>query len=510
MSVGKLLGGLGGAMAIKVGGGAVHSDGIDELKAKRMCFACIGEQYLRNEIHSKGKRGKCNYCGKMRPSYSVGEIAERVGTAFDQHYSRTSDQPDDWEYYLLRDQESNYQWERHGEPVVYAIMNAAEIAEKAAQDVQQILEDEHSDFDRDGIGEETDFAAESYYEEKQVSDGAWQEEWHNFESSLRTEARFFSRAAASHLASVFDGIDRLRTGDDLPLIVDAGPGTDFHTLFRARVFQSDEKLEAALGRPDQHLGPPPAFLAAAGRMNARGISVFYGANDPIAAIAEVRPPVGSQVVVAQFEIIRKLRLLDLTALKDVRISGSIFDFDAVARFERAQFLRSLSSRITRPVMPDDEPFDYLATQAIADFLATESTLQLDGILFPSAQVAGSVLNVVLFHKSARAEAMDIPKGTQITARTGQFREDGWEHDYTVIEEVPPDRMEKETGENDRRWPDFAAMATMSWEAVDPDIRGPTLRILSESIKVHRVRRVVFDTDEFPVHRHRWEKRSVDF
>ena len=32
------------------------------------------------------------------------------------------------------------------------------------------------------------------------------------------------------------------------------------------------------------------------------------------------------------------------------------------------FLRSLSGRITRPVMPDDEPFEYLATQAIADFL----------------------------------------------------------------------------------------------------------------------------------------------
>jgi hypothetical protein len=26
-----------------------------------------------------------------------------------------------------------------------------------------------------------------------------------------------------------------------------------------------------------------------------------------------------------------------------------------------------------PVMPDDEPFDYFATQAIADFLAAEGT-----------------------------------------------------------------------------------------------------------------------------------------
>jgi hypothetical protein len=211
-------------------------------------------------------------------------------------------------------------------------------------------------------------------------------------------------------------------------------------------------------------------------MNARGISVFYGANDPIAAIAEVRPPVGSQVAVAQFEIIRKLRLLDLTALKDVRVSGSIFDFGSAARLERAQFLRSLSGRITQPVMPDDEPFEYLATQAIADFLATESSLPVDGILFPSVQVAGNVLNVVLFHKSARVEAMDIPKGTEITARTGQLGEDGWEHDYSVIEEVPPVPMETGKKEKDHGWPDFATIATMPWEAVDSDLRGATLRI----------------------------------
>jgi len=49
-------------------------------------------------------------------------------------------------------------------------------------------------------------------------------------------------------------------------------------------------------------------------MNARGVSVFYGAIDPRVALAEVRPPVGSRVAVARFEIIRPLRLLDLNAL----------------------------------------------------------------------------------------------------------------------------------------------------------------------------------------------------
>jgi hypothetical protein len=337
-------------------------------------------------------------------------------------------------------------------------------------------------------------------------------DWRSFENSLKTEARFFSRTAANHLTSIFDGIGELQTRDGRPLVVDAGPGTDFHTLYRARVFQSDDKLEAALGRPDIHLGSPPAPLAAAGRMNARGISVFYGANNQKAAIAEVRPPVGSQVAVAQFEIIRKLRLLDLTALSDVRVTGSIFDFGLAGRMEGAVFLRSLSGRITRPVMPDDEPFEYLATQAIADFLATEASVPIDGIIFPSVQAAGDVLNVVLFHKAARVEAMNVPEGTEISASTGRWTEDGWEEDYEVLEKVPPLHREVDKNEQEPGWPDFAAIAeAIPLDPRDADWRDASLRIVSESIEVHRVKRVEFATDEFTVKRHRREKRdSIDF
>jgi hypothetical protein len=66
-------------------------------------------------------------------------------------------------------------------------------------------------------------------------------------------------------------------------------------------------------------------------------------------------------------------------------------------------------------MPDDEAFEYLPTQAIADFLATENEPVLDGVVFPSVQAEGNGLNVVLFHKAAHVEAMEIPEGTEIEA-----------------------------------------------------------------------------------------------
>jgi len=170
-------------------------------------------------------------------------------------------------------------------------------------------------------------------------------------------------------------------------------------------------------------------------MNAHGISVFYGANNPAVAIAEVRPPVGSKVVVARFDIIRPIRLLDLTALDLVTSSGSVFDSTYIERLEQTMFLRNLSHRITIPVMPDDESLEYLATQAIADFLASENSPPLDGILFPSVQTAGAALNVVLFHKASRVEEIELPKGTEITSNIGYMTEDGWEDDFTVYEEI---------------------------------------------------------------------------
>lgn len=309
---------------------------------------------------------------------------------------------------------------------------------------------------------------------------------------------------------MFSGIEEMFAQDGRPLVVDAGPGTDLTIIYRARVFQSDEKLIAALCRPDMQLGSPPADLANHGRMNARGISVFYGANDPKVAIAEVRPPVGSQVAVARFEIVRPLRLLDLTALSIVDESGSVFDLGLAGRMERAMFLRSLSQRITRPVMPDDEVFEYLPTQAVADFLATEKDPPLDGILYPSVQAAGDVLNVVLFQKAARVSTIEVPSGTEIEASTGEMYDEGWEPRYTVVERVPPQQAKKED-EKDDLWPDLASFTEAPWTSSDMDLRESALRIDLESIKVHIVQRVMFETDEFDVTRHRWEKReNADF
>lgn len=482
------------------------TEDFDALKIKRLCHRCVGEKFLRTEIRKRGQYAQCSYCGRQGKSYSIEEMADAIEGAFDKHFRRTSEQPSAFEQSMLSDKESHYEWERKGEPVVDAIMNAAGVPQEAAEDIQAVLDDRHGDFDAAAMGEETEFCDESHYEEKGPDDRAWREEWDSFERSLRNEARFFNRRAAEHLASVFGGIDKMSTADGRPLVIDAGPGTPLASIYRARVFQSVEKLKTALCHPDLHLGSPPAALAAAGRMNAQGISVFYGCNEAGVAIAEVRPPVGSRVAVARFNIIRPLRLLDLTAFSEVVEPGSIFDSGYAGRLERAEFLRSLSRRITRPVMPDDEAFEYLATQAIADFLASENDPPIDGVVFPSVQAAGRALNVVLFHKAARVEALDIPEGTEIRASTGHGSDDGWEEDYAVVEETPPQKPPPEKKDDDAGWLARHLFLARETSAYDYDDRHATLRIDPASVDVHTVERVAFDTKDHPVRRHRWEKR----
>jgi hypothetical protein len=294
-----------------------------------------------------------------------------------------------------------------------------------------------------------------------------------------------------------------KTQKGSPVVVEAGPGKELSALYRARVFQSATRLEDALKRPDKEVGPPPALAAAAGRMNALGISVFYGATDPLVALAEVRPPVGSRVVVGCFELIRPVRLLDIEALRSVEVTGSIFDRDFIRRLERAKFLKWLSHRIATPVMPDDEPFEYLPTQAIADFLATDAELDFDGLIYPSVQGSGGKPNVVLFHKAARVQPLDIPKGTEIGASLYHETEDGSEVDYWVFEEVPPKEPPSTSEIDDLSF----SPAPFTEPRSDSDDREDTLKLDASKLTVHHINGVNFDSVEYPVVRHRSEKRQ---
>jgi hypothetical protein len=259
-------------------------------------------------------------------------------------------------------------------------------------------------------------------------------------------------------------------------------------------------------------------------MNATGISVFYGAMEPDTCIAEVRAPVGSYVVLGRFEIIRPVRFLDLDLLTKITPDGSFFDPQFVLDLEltkvttdgswfdpqfvtdsnRAAFLRHLVDDISRPIMPRDEEFEYLPTQAVSEYLALCVKPRLDGIIFHSAQTAREGRNVVLFHHAAGVEPYALPEGTKVDINTGWASEDDYDHSIVVWEMVPAPKPAEEKS---------AAKGVVRFDALlrppkrEPggkwDENEPTLRLDVQKIEVFRIDAVSYRKAERRVSRHRY-------
>lgn len=133
------------------------------------------------------------------------------------------------------------------------------------------------------------------------------------------------------------------------------------------------------------------------------------------------------------------------------------------RLQRDIFLRRLSKLMSNPVMPDDEPMDYLITQAIADYLATESKITFDGIMYPSVQVNNEHINVVLFYKSAKV----FPITSTLKVDLGTYTDEGWEWSYS---------LKKGRVKSKKKWNQFimTICVTLIYRFLKMQIRGNVL------------------------------------
>ena len=457
----------------------------------RICASCIGEPYLRAAIEHRADEGTCHYCGNHGATTTIGDLADRIDTAFASHYRQTAPEPSEFDVAASR--HGIREWERQGRPVVEAISETAHLDVGPAEDIRLILEERHSDFEYTEIGNENPFHAESYYDERNADDSGYQSMWRDFERRVRTEARFFDAETKNTLDTLFDQLTSFSTHEQTQLIAAAGPKTHIPALYRARSFQSDRSLGEALKRPDLHLGPPPSKQAHSGRMNAGGIAVFYGATEPSVAMSEIRPPVGIRVLIGRFALLRPMRLLDIGALDSIYHRGSVFDPETIEQQERAIFLRTLNARLTSAVLPDDEASEYVITQVIAEYLSDRTDLNLDGVLYRSAQADKDRANVVLFHRASRVNRLNISAGGKIEADLRRSTSDGWEVDYHVCETKPTTEPTDRESTTDER---FGTLQDIAYH----DPREITLDLNMEDLSVHHVQRVEYSARQYTVRR----------
>ncbi len=448
----------------------------------RICGNCVTEPCLSIEItRSDVVDESCEYCERVGPTLSLEKLARRCDEVIAKFFRNTSE----------TDAVIHFDRTPAGEPLINVVSEwLTEEDSRPADDLAEVLQDQWFDGSTHRYGEDPWFIRSR--SSAMTMSAAWME----MERSLRIEARIANPTVTATLEDVFGPLLDDRTFDGGSLLLEVGPGNKHDTFFRARVFHTAEAMQTALQHPERELGPRAPGQGSAGRMNARGISVFYGATEPQTALREVRPPVGSYAVVAAFRVIRPLRLLDFTKLSAARAGPnfSLFDPTDAAIIERNDFLATLEGKLMVPVMPDTADDGYLITQAVADFLSTHPKLSLDGIYYRSVQSPDggkdeSPHNVILFQKASRVKHATPTEHIETHAYLWEYEEEErWFHPaiISVVEAPKPG-----TGSN--------------WQ--DPMERPLSLELLRDSLVVHAVKGIDVVSDAQAVE-HQIDSRSA--
>lgn len=275
-----------------------------------------------------------------------------------------------------------------------------------------------------------------HYEESPAEQFYVKQSWDTLCTEIKSRARFFSPVSEKILNELFGDLNTLTTFNGTPVVQTISPDSENGHLYRARIAKTEHDVKKILMSPVNELGAPPSKHAQAGRMNPVGISVFYGAADPSTCVAEIRPPVGSHVVIGKFKILRDVRLLDMDKLTKLHVKGSYFDPASGARWGRAAFLRQIVTELTLPMTPGDEEFGYLPIQVIAEYLSEKVDPKLDGVIFHSSQITDKGNNIVLFNHASLTEPYTLPESSTVYVNFGWTSDDDSDDSISVWEELP--------------------------------------------------------------------------
>ena len=369
-----------------------------------VCHDCIGDKVLAEQVEKRRNRAKCSYCSSKKPTEAMAELSSRIHQVVKEHYEPNpiflqtpSDERTDG--FLSYCSDNFFDTKT-------VIAEVAKLDPQIADDVREFL---FSLFAKDvnaSVAGYNPYHPHMLYQEREGDPSEFRLAWWEFKNEIQHRARFFSTTATDRLGEIFAELDSLSSWWVGPAIREIKPGDIGSRFWRGRTFYSGPEMEEVPNTPAQEIGPPPESKARAGRMNADGIPVFYGALEKKTCLAEIRAPVGSFVVLGEFELLSQVRILDLRTMLISEWEVSHFDPKYSENRSREKFLREWVDEISRPVMPHDEAREYLASQAVADYLANRMDLEIDGMIFQSSQTGGTGQNIVLFNHACRVEADD--------------------------------------------------------------------------------------------------------
>lgn len=365
-----------------------------------ICFKCIEDEVLSATVEEEGEPLLCERCDEdENNAFSYERLGQELEPILREYFEPG---PTVRRFY----EDDKEEWEQEGDLLLYI---AQEVLGQDVDDpnalVSAIMAAEHY---WPGDGGEPFYDNTQLYVRRKATPYAWMAEWHGLLNELAHKRRFFSDDARKHFDRLFEGVAGLKFFDEntaqwLPVVSELPVGT---AVLRARVVRADAELRAFVEAPSRELGAPPPEKAPAGRMNAAGIAVFYGALDADTCLAEMRPAIGGRVLVGEFRTTQALRVLDFRRLEVGMLDElSYFDLKYAEQRERTVFLRRLHGLISRPVVPGHED-EYLITQTLAEYLEHVHQPAFDCVIFQSVQRQGGA-NIVIFGRDAVAPMVNL-------------------------------------------------------------------------------------------------------
>ena len=369
-----------------------------------VCHCCIRDEFLAKQVEQEGNRVECSYCHTRNAALTLADMSNRIHKVLEEHFEHI---PDD-------DLPEQY---RDSLPDVETVIeDVAGLKQHIAVDVRKYLLNKLAQTVNVVEGEENPYSHRMLYNEREADTSHFRSAWWDFKEEIRSWARFFGATTAATLDRIFENLASLRTIWGRPVIREIKLGDKDSSFWRARTAHSEAELKSVLASLSSELGPPPSDKATAGRMNAEGIPVFYGALEEETCVSEIRASVGSFVVLVKFDLLNPIHVLDLNALSIVYSDFSHFDPDYIEKRSRERFLTELVGEMSRPVMPQEEAQEYTATQVVSEYLANRVEPRLHGIIFRSAQAGQGKHNIVLFNGASSVEAYDPRPGTDLRLR----------------------------------------------------------------------------------------------
>ena len=348
---------------------------MDIVRDSLVCGQCLGDEHLWEDLKLDLGPDECSVCGQESDCVPVARIAEAIDPVLRENLDLGDLWPD-----FGGVGEARGGWVQQGEDLVFRLQEIVGCDVDLAEALVDVLEEDETYDVRDG--------ADPFYDRfsRYVDAPDYPHEHHFIWRRFQRRAKFGRRYLDQELRQALDELltdfpdEWVRRADGPIQWYDPGSTT----IYRGRAAADVPAVQAILAAPQQELNSPPADMRSAGRLNAAGIGVFYGGLSQAVCVAEMRPSLGTYVVVGEFELVGRAKIFDLTAFDRHPPRGSLFRSGFNEERLRWRFLQAFHREISQPVIPGAEPLEYVPTQVIAEYL--HAVLGFDGVVYRSAQV----------------------------------------------------------------------------------------------------------------------------